>query len=186
MKKFLALVLVGVLTVGTAVMAAPSRTAADVPVPQVEASGSPSSSVSDLEQAAKEDGMSVQEESNNALVDADTGISPADAITAGVPQGTLINGQMTAFSIRIKRGSKTQIDMGKKIAVAGKTLRRVLILKNKPAGNVVFNVYLPQGSDGVVAYQYINGQAVQLTTAKIADNKISVAVTVDAPIYLFK
>lgn len=172
MKKFLALVLVGVMTVGTAVMAA----------------GSPSANAvsSTLEQAAKEDGMSVQEESNNALVDADAGVDKADAISAGVPQGTIINGSKTAFSIRLKRATKAQVDNAKKIAVKGKKFRRALVLKNKPAGNVVFNVYLPQGAAGVVAYQYVNGQAFQVTTAQISDNTLSVAVTTDAPIYLFK
>ncbi len=182
MKKFLALVLVGVLTVGTAVMAADSPSASAV----ASNNSSSSSSNSALEQVAKEDGMSVEEELNNALVDADAGIDKADAISAGVPQGTIINGSKTAFSIRLKRATKAQVNNGKNIAVKGKKLRRVLILKNKPAGNVVFNVYLPQGAAGVVAYQYVNGQAFQVTTAQISDNKISVAVTTDAPIYLYK
>ncbi|MBO4845807.1 MAG: hypothetical protein J5525_05805 [Lachnospiraceae bacterium] len=172
MKKFLALVLVGVMTVGTAVMAA----------------GSPSANAvnATLEQAAKEDNMSIQEESNNALVDADAGIDKNDAIAVGVPQGTIINGVKTNFSIRLRRATKKEVEAGQTITIKGKKFRRALKVKNKPAGTVIFNVYIPSGADGVVAYQIIGGQKVQLTTAKVSDNKLSVAITNDSVIYLYK
>ncbi|MBR3634651.1 MAG: hypothetical protein IKN47_00530 [Lachnospiraceae bacterium] len=189
MKKFLALVLVGVMAIGTAVFAAPSPSASTVSGSEATVSSSSSSSSNSnasLEQVAKEDNMSVAEELNNALVDADPGVAKEDAITAGIPQGTVINGVMTAYSIRLRRATKAQIDAGNKFAVKGKKFRRALRLKNKPAGSVTFNVYLPQGADGVVAYQFISGQAVQLTTAVVAPNKLAIAVTTDAPIYLYK
>ena len=185
MKKFLALVLVGVMTVGTAVMAAGSPSAEAVES-KVTSSAASDSSNSTLEQVAKEDNMSVQEESNNALVDADAGVAKEDAISAGVPQGTIINGVMTNFSIRLKRSTKKEVEAGKTITIKGKKFRRALKVKNKPAGTVTFNVYLPQGADGVIAYQIINGQKTQLTTAVVAPNKLAVTITTDAVIYLYK
>ena len=87
MKKFLALVLVGVMAFSTAVLAAPSPSAQAVSATVASNNGGGKTA---LQQAAEEAGMSEQEYSNNSVVTID-GIE--DVAPMGIPTGIYLNGK---------------------------------------------------------------------------------------------
>lgn len=170
MKKFLALVLVGVMTFGVSVMAAPSPKASDV----VDATPA-------IEKVAGDLGLSVEEFSNNAIIST-SGIEDTEPV--GVPQGILVNGKKVNYSIQIAKVSKAVAGSASEFA-NGKKVYNVVGFSKMPKGEVQFSIYCKslKAGDKVSAYQLIDGKWVKLTSA-VRDNHIDVLVSSNSPVLI--
>ena len=179
MKKFLALVMVGVMTIGTAVFAAPSPSSSAV---SAESSSTKADPAAALEAAASSEGLSVQEYLNNAVTNV-PGLAAADVAPMGIPKGAIINGVNTNFSVRIAKPSKAQVQAGQK-AISGKILN-VLGIANKPAGTVQIAIYCKaiKADSKVGVYQLINGQLVKLVSSVRAEH-VDVVLQGNGPVFV--
>lgn len=147
MKKFLALVMVGVMTFGMATMAADSPSAAAV------AASVPAT----VQTAAAERNMSVQEYQNNAV----TEIADVPTVEpAGVPSGCYVNGVKTNYSLNLAKPNKVTTDAAKAQAAAVKgNVLSIMNITNAPKGEVQFSIYCKSVAAGqkIEVYQLING-----------------------------
>ena len=169
MKKFLALVLVGVMTFSSAVLAAPSPSAQAVSA----TASTNSSGKTALQQAAEEAGMSEQEYSNNSVVTID-GIE--NVAPMGIPSGIYLNGKKINYTIQIFKLGKADINKIKQFA--GK--RRIINtfgVKNRYKDNVQASFYSAQlkKGDKVGVYQNVDGQLTKLTSS-VRDEHVDVVL----------
>lgn len=147
MKKFLALVMVGVMTMGMATMAAdsPSASAVAASVPAA------------VQTAAAERNMSVAEYQNNAVAE----IAECPTVEpAGVPSGCYVNGVKTNYSLNIAKPNKATTEAAKALATSVKgNVLSVMNLTNAPKGEVQFSIYCKSVAAGqkIEVYQLING-----------------------------
>ena len=174
MKKFLALVCVGVMALGATVMASPSPTACSVVAATPAVAETPS-----IETAAANMGLTVSEFSNNAVVST-PGISGTEAV--GVPKGIIVNGKKVNYSLQVRKVSK-QVAQSASAFANGKKVYNVVGFGNMPKGDVQFTIYCKslKAGDKVSAYQLINGQWVKLTSV-VRDNNIDVVVSGNGPV----
>ena len=159
MKKFLALVLVGVMAFSTAVLAAPSPSAQAVSATVASNNGGKTA----LQQAAEEAGMSEQEYSNNSVVTID-GIE--DVAPMGIPTGIYLNGKKINYTIHIFKLSKAQIKAIKEFAGNRKIINTCGV-KNRYDQDVQTSFYCPKikETDKVSVYQNVNGKMEKLTSS---------------------
>ena len=157
MKKFVALLIVGVMTIGMTSMAAasPSASAVKASVSKEEA----------IAAAAASENMTVEEYVNNTVVSA-PGVE--DAVPMGVPSGGIVNGVKTNYSIVITKASKA---VAAEAAQFGKVLN-VFGVKNTPAGTVQITVYSSKIKAGqkLAAYQKVDGKWVKLVSSVRAEH----------------
>ena len=167
MKKFLALVLVGVMTFSYAAFATPSPSA------QAVSATTEDSLTTFFRQAAAEAGMSEQEYSNNSVVEI-KGIE--DVAPMGIPTGVYVDGKKINYSIRIFKLSKADIEAVK--AFAGK--RKILNtfgIKNRYKQNIQASFYSPRikAGDKVSVYQMVGKELVKLTSS-VRDDHVDVVL----------
>ncbi|MBR6147124.1 MAG: hypothetical protein IKQ44_02075 [Lachnospiraceae bacterium] len=160
MKKFLALVLVGVMAFSTAVLAAPSPSAQAVSATVASNNGGGKTA---LQQAAEEAGMSEQEYSNNSVVTID-GIE--DVAPMGIPTGIYLNGKKINYTIHIFKLSKAQIKAIKEFA-GNRKIINTFGVKNRYDQDVQTSFYCPKikETDKVSVYQNVNGKMEKLTSS---------------------
>jgi len=162
MKKFLALVMVGVMTIGTAAMAASSPSASAVSA-STESSGS-YTYASESERLADEADLSVGEY-NNACVGSAYGI--ADVLTMGFKQGLIVDGVKNNYSLLARKASQNMAVSAKKFANGKKILGVFSIANNRYKQGVQADLFCKQFAAGqkISVYQYVNGQWTKLTTS---------------------
>lgn len=159
MKKFVALLIAGVMTFGMTTMAASSPCASAVKA-DVEAAKTAA-----VEAAAASENMSVAEYVNNTIMST-PGVE--NAVPMGVPTGTIINGVKTNYSIVLKKVSK---EVALEAAQFGKVLN-VLGIKNKPYGTVQITIYSPKIEAGqkIAVYQKVDGKWTKLVSSVRAEH----------------
>ena len=160
MKKFLALVLVGVMAFSGAVLAAPSPSAQAV---SATVSSNNEGGKTALQQAAEEAGMSEQEYSNNSVVTID-GIE--DVAPMGIPTGIYLNKAKINYTIHIFKLSKAQIKAIKEFA-GNRKIINTFGVKNRYDQDVQTSFYCPKikETDKVSVYQNVNGKMEKLTSS---------------------
>ena len=157
MKKFVALLIVGVMTLGMTAMAASS--------PSASAVKAKVASESPVVAAAAKENMTVEEYVNNTVV---TAPGVENAVPMGVPQGAIINGVKTNYPIAITKASK---DIAAEAAKLGKVLN-VFGIKNKPAGTVQITIYSSKitADQKIAVYQKVDGTWVKLVSSVRAEH----------------
>ncbi len=170
MKKFLALVLVGVMAFSGAVLAAPSPSAQAV---SATVSSSNDGGKTALQQAAEEAGMSEQEYSNNSVVTID-GID--DVAPMGIPTGIYLNGKKLNYTIQIFKLGKNVVKSVKDFA-GNRKIINTFGIKNRYDQNVQASFYCPRikSTDKVSVYQKVGNEMVKLTT-KVRDEHVDVVL----------
>ena len=169
MKKFLALVLVGVMTFSGAVFAAPSPSAQAVSATATSNNGGKTA----LQQAAEEAGMSEQEYSNNSVVTID-GID--DVAPMGIPTGIYLNGKKLNYTIHIFKLGKPVIKSIKDFA-GNRKIINTFGIKNGFDQNVQTSFYCPRikATDKVGVYQKVGNEMVKLTSS-VRDEHVDVVL----------
>lgn len=157
MKKFVALLIVGVMTLGMTAMAASS--------PSASAVKAKATSVSPVAAAAAKENMTVEEYVNNTVV---TAPGVENAVPMGVPQGAIINGVKTNYTVAITKASK---NVAAEAAKLGKVLN-VLNIKSKPAGTVQITIYSSKIAAGqkIAVYQKVDEKWVKLVSSVRAEH----------------
>jgi hypothetical protein len=170
MKKFLALVLVGVMAFSGAVLAAPSPSAQAVSATVSTSNGGGKTA---LQQAAEEAGMSEQEYSNNSVVTID-GIE--DVAPMGIPTGVYLDGKKINYTIHIFKLGKPVIKSIKDFAGKRKIINTFGI-KNRYDQNVQTSFYCPRikATDKVSVYQKVGNEMVKLTSS-VRDEHVDVVL----------
>ena len=170
MKKFLALVLVGVMTFSGAAFAAPSPSAQAVSATVSTSNGGGKTA---LQQAAEEAGMSEQEYSNNSVVTID-GID--DVAPMGIPTGIYLNGKKLNYTIHIFKLGKPVIKSIKDFA-GNRKIINTFGIKNGFDQNVQTSFYCPRikATDKVGVYQKVGNEMVKLTSS-VRDEHVDVVL----------
>ena len=168
MKKFIALVMVGVMALGMSTMAAVSPSASAVAA-TVEAAPANTTPAYVAEAAAEN--MTVGEYLNNAVATAPAGITgeaASEVKPIAVGTGAYINGVKTNYTIKLGKVDKNTALSASKL---GKIVN-AFTLKNKPAGSVQIAVYCKsvKAGDKITVYQLVNGTWKKLVSSVRAEH----------------
>ena len=167
MKKFLALVLVGVMTVSTALFAAGSPSAEAVSASSSD-SGKNAYANTD-ERLADEAGLTVAEY-RNAVVGHAFGI--ADVLTMGFKQGLIVDGVKNNYSLLARKSNINMAQSAKKFANGRKILGVFAVANNRYKQAVQADLYSKGFAAGqkIAVYQYINGAWTPITASVRAEH----------------
>lgn len=177
MKKFLALVLIGVMAIGTAVFAAESPDAYSALV-----------STEQAQELMTTYGMSAGEVVNNSVSTAAPGLDESNVIPMGAPAGCLIDGVPSGYTMQVRKATALEVLQGKQ-ALPGKFIVNVLKPVNFPAGasavQVPFYAKGVKAGDKISAYQINGGNVLQCKTNVRADHVDTVITSANA-VYMTK
>lgn len=162
MKRFIALVMVGVMAVGMSVMAAPSPVASSVA--PVAAENSQSSN----EYKAAQANLSVNEYNNNVI--ASTPGIP-DAYQIGQGGNCIVNGVKSNARVTLikKNAKESAAAVAQATAVGGTAIAYVGTDANCKFTTLGVNFYMPgiKAGDKIAVYQLVNGKWVKVTVNEI-------------------
>ena len=162
MKKFLALVMVGVMVFGTAAMAAGSPSAEAISASSD--AGVKQEYSSDAERGAAEEDLSIGEYISGAIGSA-YGIP--DTITMGFKQGLIVDGVKNNYSLLLRKSNINMAQSAKKFANGRKILGLGRLVNNRFKQAVQGDLYSKafQAGQKVSVYQYTDGQWVKLAAS---------------------
>ena len=163
MKKFLALVMAGVMVIGTAAMAAGSPSAEAVSASS-DASGVKQEYSSDAEKGAADEDISIGEYISGAIGSA-YGIP--DTITMGFKQGLIVDGVKNNYSLLLRKSNINMAQSAKKFANGRKILGLGRLVNNRFKQAVQGDLYSKAFAANmkVSVYQYTDGQWVKLASS---------------------
>lgn len=202
MKKLIALSLAGVMLFSTPVMAAGQATnsattpavaetvandaesavvvaaPALTPIPAVVASAATEESVSATAAAAAEEGKTVGEYMNNAVVTV-PGLTNATPIAQG--GHVIINGAPSNQTFAVLKPALANVNSAKAFAgsLGGKVLTVAQIKASVSFNTATVNFYMPgvKAGQNIAVYQLVKGQWVALTVAEIRADHVVVNMT---------
>jgi len=171
MKKFLALVMVGVMTFGMVAMAAPSPSASTVVATPAEAA------LQAVKTQAAAAGMTTEEFVNNTVTSA-PGVE--DAAPVGIPTGAYINGVKTNYTVRM---TKSTAAVAAEAKTLGKKVLNAFAVSNMPKGDIQIALYMPTVKAGqkISVYQKIDGKWV-LCKSSVRAEHIDVILVGNGPV----
>ena len=174
MKKFMALVLVGVMAFGMTTMAAESPSAAAV------AAADPATVAGTVEYQAASVQMSVGEYVNNAVVST-PGLDSTTTYKVGSGEKCIVNGVASNARLTLRKADKSTVESAKAQAakVGGTVMNVVATSANCQYTTLGVNFYMPKVVAGqkIAVYQLIDGVWTPVTVNEIRQDHVVVTLS---------